>query len=117
MEVRQAATKTSKAVSRRSEEERVEVRSPNGEGREERDKVVVVAAAVEKRELAEEAAAAAAAVEGIVMVVVGVEEEWESLLEWPKVLSLLKREAIVIFPWKGKKKRENTRESMVVVWQ
>lgn len=99
MEVRQAATKTSKAVSRRSEEERVEVRSPNGEGREERDKVVVVAAAVEKRELAEEAAAAAAvAVEGIVMVVVGVEEEWESLLEWPKVLSLLKREAIVIFP-------------------
>lgn len=90
MEVRQAATKISNAVSRRSEEERVEVRSPNGEGREERDKVVVVAAAVEKRELG-----VAAAVEGIVTVVVVVEgEEWESLLEWPKVFSLLKREAI-----------------------
>lgn len=91
MEVRQAATKISNAVSRRSEEERVEVRSPNGEGREERDKVVVVAAAVEKRELG-----VAAAVEGIVTVVVVVVEgeEWESLLEWPKVFSLLKREAI-----------------------
>lgn len=89
MEVRQVATKISYAVSRRSAAERVGVRSPKGEGREDKETAEVAKAALEgeKRELA---------VEGIVTVVVVGEEEWESLLEWPRVRSLLNRDAMVI---------------------
>lgn len=91
MEVRQVATKISYAVSRRSVAEIVGVRSPKGEGKEDRETAEVAKAALEgeKRELA---------VEGIVTVVVVVvgEEEWESLLEWPRVRSLLNRDAMVI---------------------
>lgn len=63
------------------------MRSPNGDGSE--DRAVELAVGV-KREVAEEGEAVAAAA----AVVTEEEEEKESLLEWPKVRSL-KRDAIV----------------------
>lgn len=71
MDVRQVAMKISYAVSRRSVEDRDGVRSPNGDGSGSRVDLKVLSPFMEE-----------------------VMEVMESLFDWPRIRSLLKRDAI-----------------------